>query len=100
MPYQLSLAADDDAADIVRNAAKFSQRHARAVDTELNDLLDRIGDNPGIGAMKPAVTPHPYRFKLFRDNFWVVYRDVPKGQLVDIVRILSVHEDLVEALLD
>lgn len=61
MPYQLSPAADDDAFAIVSQAAKVSQKPGRALDSELNDLLERIGDNPGIGAKKPHVTPHPYR---------------------------------------
>ncbi|MFP5503317.1 MAG: type II toxin-antitoxin system RelE/ParE family toxin [Candidatus Sericytochromatia bacterium] len=99
MPYRLTRAADDDAFDIVRSAAKFSPRLARVVDAELNELLERIGETPGIGAKKPHITPHPYRFKLFRDYYWIVYQDAPKGEMVSIVRILSVHEDLLASLL-
>lgn len=100
MPYVLSPAADDDAFEIIREAMRFNPRHARVLDAELDDLLERIAANPGIGARKPAITPHPYRFKLFRENWWVIYKDVPRGQLVEIVRILWVHADLVDALLE
>lgn len=100
MPYVLSPAADDDAFDLVRAATRYSLRHGRVINAELEDLLERIGDNPGIGAFKPVITHQPYRFKLFRDQWWVVYKDVPKGQMVEIIRILWVHHDLVTALLD
>ena len=100
MPYLLSPAADDDAFELDRAAERFNSRHGRMLNAELDDLLERIGENPGIGAFKPAITPHPYRFKLFRDQWWVIYKDAPKGHMVEIVRILWVHDDLVNALLD
>lgn len=100
MPYVLSPAADDDAFEIVSNAVRLNPRYARVLDAELDDILGRIGENPGIGARKPALTLHPYRFKLFRDKWWVVYKDTPSGQMVEIVRILWVHDDLVDALLE
>ncbi len=100
MPYVLSTAADEDAYAIIAEAMRLDPRRARVIDAELEDLLERIGENPGIGARKAALTARPYRFKLFRERWWVVYTDVPKGQMVQVVRILWVHADLVNALLD
>lgn len=59
MPYVLSPAADDDAFEIIRGAVRINRRYGRALDAELDDLLERIGENPGIGALKPTVTPRP-----------------------------------------
>lgn len=96
MPVQVDPVASDDLEDILKQVMKLSPNKARWLQEEFMRVMESVGDTPGLG--KAKLEGRPYLFKLVDDRYYVIYNDVPTGELVTILRIKRTTDDLEAAL--
>lgn len=97
MSAQLTQPAKDDFDAIIRGAALRSRARAMALLGDFQRAFEQVGNHPGSGEEWRGATKG-LRFKRVRPGWLVFYRDVPTGQMVDIVRIKWANADLEDAL--
>lgn len=88
MPAQLTQPAMEDLHAIIRGAALRSRSRATALLADFQGAFEQVGNHPGSGEAWRGATKG-LRFKRVRPGWLVFYREVPTGQMVDIVRIAS-----------
>lgn len=79
--------------EIVRDAALKGRSRANALLQDFRQAFEQIGTYPASGERWRGST-QGLRFKRVKPGWWVFYRDVPPGQMVDIVRIKWANADL------
>lgn len=94
MAYQLTHPAQIDRLNAIAGRASYSAASGRALAGEFVRIFEMVAADPGMGFWNHRI-PAGLKVKLADKRRWaVIYTEVPKGQIVTIVRIVPATSDL------
>ena len=94
--YVVAPQARQDIIDIVDYIAADNPRAADRVEDAILDAFATLADRPGMGHLRPDLTPQAYRFWTVMGRYLLVYRGV--APRIEIVRVLGPGRDVAELL--
>lgn len=91
--YYLSEIAQQDIETIVRYLIDRNYQSAQSFVNRTNEIFMHLAKHPHLGHRRDDLTDQPVRFLTIKWRFLVVYKP---SQPVEIVRVLSGYQDIVQ----